>query len=58
VAIGASFLNGSTVEYGDAGNGRETEQKRIDFFDAYRNRKPVAVFGDSIYLFEATVAKQ
>jgi len=58
VAIGASFLNGSTVEYGDASNGRETEQKRIDFFDAYRSRKPVAIFGNSIYLFENTGAKR
>jgi len=58
VAIGASFLNGSTVEYGDASNGRETEKQRINFFDAYRNRKPVAVFGNSIYLFENTVAKR
>jgi 4-amino-4-deoxy-L-arabinose transferase-like glycosyltransferase len=52
VALGASFLNGSTVEYGDASNGRETELQRINFFDAYRSRRPVAVFGNSIYLFE------
>jgi hypothetical protein len=58
VAIGASFLNGSTVEYGNASNGRETEKQRINFFDAYRNRKPVAVFGNSIYLFENRVAKR
>jgi 4-amino-4-deoxy-L-arabinose transferase-like glycosyltransferase len=57
VAIGASFLNGSTVEYGNASNGRETEQQRINFFDAYRNRKPLKVFGDSIYLFENKSAK-
>jgi len=58
VALGASFLNGSTVEYGDASNGRETEQKRVNFFEAYRNRKPVAVFGNSIYLFKNDPAKQ
>jgi 4-amino-4-deoxy-L-arabinose transferase-like glycosyltransferase len=58
VAIGASFLNGSTVEYGNASNGRETEQQRINFFDAYRNRKPVAILGNSIYVFEKTVAKR
>jgi Dolichyl-phosphate-mannose-protein mannosyltransferase len=47
VAIGASFLNGSTVP------GREglTEQQRVDFFDAYRTRTPEAVFGGSIYLY-------
>jgi len=58
VAIGASFLNGSTVEYGDATNGRETEQQRVNFFDAYRHRKPVATFGNSIYLFENEAGKR
>ena len=52
LALGGSFLNGSTVAYGDATNGRGTEQQRVNFFDAYRKREPVAVFGDSIYLFE------
>ena len=52
VALGASFLNGSTVEYGDAASGRGTESERVNFFNAYRNRKPVAVFGNSIYLFD------
>ena len=55
VALGASFLNGSTVEYGDAASGRGTEQERVNFFDAYRRRIPIAVFGNSIYLFENAV---
>jgi len=58
VAIGASFLNGSTVEYGDAGSGRGTEEQRVNFFDAYRHRKPLAVFGNSIYLFKNSSAKR
>jgi hypothetical protein len=47
VAIGASFLNGSTVP------GREglTEQQRVNFFDAYRRLTPEAVLGGSIYLY-------
>jgi 4-amino-4-deoxy-L-arabinose transferase-like glycosyltransferase len=52
VALGGSFLNGSTVAYGDSTNGRGTEQERINFFDAYRKLQPVAVFGNSIYLYE------
>jgi 4-amino-4-deoxy-L-arabinose transferase-like glycosyltransferase len=52
VALGASFLNGSTVGYGDAASGRGTEAERVNFFRAYRARKPVAVFGNSIYLFD------
>ncbi|HEX8137892.1 MAG TPA: glycosyltransferase family 39 protein [Pyrinomonadaceae bacterium] len=47
VAIGASFLNGSTVP------GREglSEQQRVNFFEQYRARAPEAVFGGSIYLY-------
>jgi hypothetical protein len=45
VAIGASFLNGSSVTINRPG------QKREDFFDEYRNRVPEAVFGNSIYLY-------
>jgi hypothetical protein len=43
-AIGASFLNGSTVPATAGGD-------RPDAFDAYRRRRPEAVFGGSIYLF-------
>ena len=45
VAIGASFLNGSTVSIAPPG------RSSADFFDEYRNRVPEAVFGNSIYLF-------
>jgi 4-amino-4-deoxy-L-arabinose transferase-like glycosyltransferase len=47
VAIGASFLNGSTVP----GSAELPETERENFFAAYRERKPEAVFGNSIYLY-------
>jgi hypothetical protein len=52
VAIGASFLNGSTVPPGMTVGGRPlTEAERVNYFDAYRRRIPEAVFGGTIYLF-------
>jgi 4-amino-4-deoxy-L-arabinose transferase-like glycosyltransferase len=51
IAIGASFLNGSTVPPGPPGSGRETEAGRVNYFDEYRQRMPEAVIGNSIYLF-------
>ena len=47
VAIGASFLNGSTVP----GSVELPETERQNFFASYRTRKPEAVFGSSIYLY-------
>ncbi len=51
VALGASFLNGSTVPGWSAGSGRETKEQQHNFFADYRNRTPEAVFGGSIYLY-------
>jgi hypothetical protein len=53
VAIGASFLNGSTVPQDlKAIDGSPlTEEQRHNFFAAYRERTPEAVFGNSIYLY-------
>jgi 4-amino-4-deoxy-L-arabinose transferase-like glycosyltransferase len=50
-AIGASFLNGSTVPPGPPGSGRETETQRVNFFQEYRHRTPEAIIGNSIYVF-------
>jgi hypothetical protein len=50
VAIGASFLNGSVVPGDESKVGRRSFE-RTNLFDRYRNRKPEAVFGNSIYLF-------
>jgi len=52
VAIGASFLNGSTVPEALKIHGRwATETERQNFFDAYRRRTPEAIIGGSIYLY-------
>jgi len=51
VAIGASFLNGSTVPFGGPNSGRETDEQRANYFATYRNRVPEAIFGRSIYLY-------
>ena len=52
VAIGASFLNGSTVPEVLKIQGRwATETERQNFFDAYRHRAPEAIIGGSIYLY-------
>jgi dolichyl-phosphate-mannose--protein O-mannosyl transferase len=52
VAIGASYLNGSTVPIRRNRDGSwPTETERVNFFAAYRTRTPEAVFGNSIYLY-------
>jgi hypothetical protein len=52
IAIGASFLNGSTVPELLRVKGHwASETERQNFFEAYRHRTPEAVFGGSIYLF-------
>ena len=50
-AIGASFLNGSTVP-DNAGKWKPaTDAERVNVFDEYRRRTPEKIFGGSIYLF-------
>lgn len=53
IAVGASFLNGSTVPGATAGGDAAFQQGRRDLFAAYRGRAPEAVFGHSIYLYRA-----
>jgi len=54
VAVGASYLNGSTVPETLTLEGRPaTESERVNFFDKYRHQTPEAVFGGSIYLYRA-----
>ena len=50
-AIGASYLNGSTVPRQTADGQPLTFIERMNAFAAYRNRVPEAVFGGSIYLY-------
>jgi dolichyl-phosphate-mannose-protein mannosyltransferase len=53
VAIGASYLNGSTVrdDLTDQNGVRLTEEQRVSYFDNYRRLTPERVFGNSIYLY-------
>ena len=52
VAIGASYLNGSTIPEATKIQGRwVTEPERLNLFDTYRRRIPEAVIGGSIYLY-------
>lgn len=55
VAIGAGFLNGSTVPGGlrDVSDQVISEEQRQNYFAAYRTLTPEAVFGNSIYLYRA-----
>jgi len=50
-AIGASFLNGSTVPDMMIDGRRATEDERVNLFAKYRQKPPEAVFGGSIYLY-------
>jgi hypothetical protein len=49
-AIGAAFLNGSVVPVDERIPGRRPSEAP-NYFAAYRERKPEAIFGHSIYLF-------
>jgi len=50
-AIGASFLNGSTIPYTIINGHEASESERVNYFDKYRHQTPEAVFGGSIYLY-------
>jgi 4-amino-4-deoxy-L-arabinose transferase-like glycosyltransferase len=50
-AIGASFLNGSTVPRCTKEGRPCTLDERFNRFAAYRDRQPEKIFGNSIYLF-------
>lgn len=50
-AIGASFLNGSTVPPYEVDGQRVPDETRVNTFDSYRNRKPEAIIGNSIYVY-------
>jgi len=55
VAVGAAFLNGSTIPGGlrDQGGRVVTEEQRHNFLSKYRTDTPEAIFGKSIYLYRA-----
>src|SRR5205085_5094378 len=50
-ALGASFLNGSTVPPYEIKGRRVPDHVRVNTFDSYRSRKPEAIIGNSIYVY-------
>jgi hypothetical protein len=51
LALGASFLNGSTVPGHQVNDRPTSEAERVNTFDEFRHRAPEAIIGDSIYVF-------
>jgi Dolichyl-phosphate-mannose-protein mannosyltransferase len=52
VAIGASFLNGSTIYVSADENGKTiSDEQRVNYLADYRTRQPEAILGNSIYVY-------
>jgi hypothetical protein len=54
IAIGASFLNGSTVPFYEVQGKPVSDETRVNTFASYRNRVPEAVIGNSIYVYRTS----
>jgi hypothetical protein len=50
-ALGASFLNGSTIPPYEVDGRRVSDETRVNTFASYRNRKPEVIIGNSIYVY-------
>ena len=50
-ALGASFLNGSTVPPYERDGKLVSDDLRVNTFDSYRTRKPETIIGNSIYVY-------
>jgi 4-amino-4-deoxy-L-arabinose transferase-like glycosyltransferase len=50
-AVGASFLNGSTVPFYEVDGKLVSDEVRVNTFDSFRHRTPEAVIGNSIYVY-------
>jgi hypothetical protein len=50
-ALGASFLNGSTVASYEVQGQRVSDEVRVNTFRSFRRRAPEAVIGNSIYVY-------
>lgn len=50
-ALGASFLNGSTVPFYEVQGKRVSDEVRVNTFRSFRRRAPEAVIGNSIYVY-------
>ncbi len=55
IAVGASYLNGSTIPANFGRTAGLTDAERVNIFAEYRNRVPEAVFGNSVFLFRQDV---
>src|ERR1041385_488899 len=55
IAIGASYLNGSTIPANFGRTVGLSDVERVNIFAEYRNRVPEAVFGNSVFLFRQDV---
>jgi len=51
IAVGASYLNGSTIPANFGRTVGLSDAERVNIFAEYRNRVPEAVFGNSVFLF-------
>jgi hypothetical protein len=52
VAIGAGYLNGSTIVVPPDENGKMlSEEQRVNFLDSYRHRQPEVILGNSTYVY-------
>jgi hypothetical protein len=51
LALGASFLNGSTVPGQEIDGRQVSEAERVNTFAEFRRRAPEAIIGDSIYVY-------
>jgi Dolichyl-phosphate-mannose-protein mannosyltransferase len=51
IAVGASYLNGSTIPAGFGRTAGLSDAERVNIFAEYRNRVPEAAFGNSVFLF-------
>jgi len=52
VAIGAGYLNGSTIAVSPDKNGKMlSEEERVNFLDSYRHRQPEVILGNSTYVY-------
>jgi 4-amino-4-deoxy-L-arabinose transferase-like glycosyltransferase len=50
-ALGASFLNGSTIPFYEVDGKRVSDETRVNTFDSFRHRPPEAIIGGSIYVY-------
>src|SRR5437763_568391 len=55
IAVGASYLNGSTIPANFGRTVGLSDAERVNIFAEYRNRVPEAVFGNSVFLFRQSV---